>query len=227
MGIRERIDIERTLDAVFDAERDRRQASRTLLRAPHDAVLKQVRRAREQAEGKKREERALRLVCLTHVLRSMPGAGAIDGIIDVLGSECEEGGHEAAVALEDLAWERLPDVCKGIERAVARLPAGSLALCELPFVILKLGDVDVLSMLRPFVFHVDPDAVAAAIEACVEYSDPVSIPWLEELYDDPRAVQYGDESTDGPEQMTVGDAAARGVYKLREVESMLAGEGEA
>lgn len=224
MAKNDRIDIEPTLDSIFAAERTLRRQTRQLLRAPHGAVLGQIRKAYEAAAKLDPDESSLRLVCLTRILRLLPGPGAIDLLIDILGDDSEEARHGAGVVLEDVACERLGEVRKGVERAIKRLPVGSVALCELPFVILGLGDADVYSMLRPFLAHADPEAVAAAIEAYVEYGDPSAIELIEPLQDDRRSVQIEDESTGDAEQMTVGDIASDAVDALREIEKIMSSD---
>lgn len=223
----DRIDIGRTLGAIFEAERTLRRQTRDLLRAPHGALLGQIRTSFDDASKLDNDdERSLRLVCLTRILRSVPGPGAIDLLIDILGNDSEEARQGAGMVLEDVACDRAGEVRKGIERALKRLPVGSMALCELPFVILGLGDVDVFAMLRPFLQHIDPEAVAAAIEAYVEYADPDAIELLEELRDDVRCVQIEDETTGDSEQMTVGDVAVDAIDALREIEKIMASEHE-
>ncbi|PIE05347.1 MAG: hypothetical protein CSA75_05225 [Sorangium cellulosum] len=221
----ERIDIDKVLDVIFRAERDLRQHSQTLLQAPHGALLGRIRVAFNHALGIEQEqERSLRLVCLTRLLRSVPGPGAIDLLIDILANESEEARQGAGLVLEDVAYDRLGEVRKGIERALKRLPVGSAALCELPFVVLGLGDADIFSMLKPFLKHKDPEAVAAAIEAYVEYADPAAIALIRELCDDSRSVQVEDESTGDAEQMTVGDLAVDALDALGEIAKMMASE---
>jgi HEAT repeat protein len=223
----DRVDIEGTLTAVFAAERSLREQSQTLLQAPHGALLGQIRRAYDEACAIGDEpERSLRLVCLTRILRSVPGPGAIDLLIDILSNDSEEARQGAGFVLDDVACDRMGEVRKGIERALKRLPKGSVALCELPFVILGLGDADVYAMLRPFLSHEDPEAVAAAIEAFVEYADPAAIELLEPLTSDKRPVQIEDESTGDSEQMTVGDLALDAIDALQEVERMMASDTE-
>lgn len=224
MANNDHIDIGPTLESIFDAERALRRQTRELLRAPHGALLGQIRKAYDEASATEPEESSLRLVCLTRILRSVPGPGAIDLLIDILSNESEEARHGAGVVLEDVACERLGEVRKGIERAQKRLPVGSVALCELPFVILGLGDADIFSMLRPFLSHADPEAVVAAIEAYVEYGDPAAIALIEPLQKDARPVQIEDESTGDSEQMTVGDIAADALDALREIEKIMASD---
>ncbi len=224
MTIKEHVDVQQVLTKIFEAERTLRQQSRKLLQAPHGAVLGQLQTAFSQASQLKDEQEAeLRLVCLTRLLRTVPGPGAIDVLIDILGHDNEEARQGAGFVLEDIASERLGEVRKGIERALKRLPVGSLALCELPFVILGL-DGDVIRMLRPFLSHQDPEAVAAAIDAYVEYADPDAITLLEPLTQDNRRVQVNIESTDEEESVTIADLAADAIDALQEVASIMASE---
>ncbi|MFW5740292.1 MAG: hypothetical protein ACOC1F_07995 [Myxococcota bacterium] len=222
----EPIAVDPILDAIFDAERTLRRESRKLLRASHGPLLGALRKAYEATSELDADESALRLVCLTRVLRSIPGPGAVDLLIDILGDDSEEARQGAGVVLEDVAYDRLGEFRKGVERALRRLPAGNMALCELPFVILGLGDADIYGMLQPFLSHADPEAVAAAIEAYVEYADPQAIGLLEPLQDDSRPVQVEDESTGDAEQMTVGDLAADAIDALREIDKIMNSDGD-
>jgi HEAT repeat protein len=222
MPKQEKIDVAASLAALFKAERDARKISDRLLHAPHAEVLDQITQA--IAEARKQtsdQERGLRLVCLTRVLRNVPGPKAVDLLVDILNDDVEEARVAAGMVLEDMASERLGDVQRGIQRAIEHLPVGSIALCEIPFVVLGLEDVDVLKMLQPLLAHADPEAVGAAIEALVELADPAAIALIEPLCNDTRTIRMDDESTGDSEQISVGDLATDAVEALREVDTIV------
>lgn len=218
----EKVDVATALDSLFRAERDLRKLSTQLLHAPHaeliDRIAQSIADARKQASG---EERAMRLVCLTRVLRSVPGPKAVDLLIDILNDDEEEARVAAGIALEDMSEDRLGDVQRGIKRAIEKLPPGSIALCEIPFVVLGVEDADALAMLKPLLQHADPEAVSATIESLVELADPSAIELIEPLRNDTRTVRMDDESTGDSEQITVGDLATDAIEALREVDQFV------
>jgi HEAT repeat protein len=227
MAKADNIDTQRVLESIYDAERTLRRQSDRLLHAPHGPLLDGLERGIASAGAAKDEdEQTLRLVCISRILRNAPGPKAVDLLIDILGSESEEARQVAGLVLEDVAFDRLGEVKKGIERARKRLPKGHTALCELPFVLLSFGEADTLELLRPFLLLDDQEAVAAAIEAMVELADPAGIPLIEPLLGDTRSVQVEDESTGHAEQFTLGDLATDALEALREVERIMASEAE-
>jgi len=222
MPKQEQIDVAASLEALFKAERDAREISERLLHAPHAKILDRITRAIADARKQTSDqERGLRLSCLTRVLRDVPGPKAVDLLVDILNDDVEEARVAAGMVLEDMASERLGDVQRGIQRAIEQLPVGSIALCEIPFVVLGLEDVDVLKMLKPLLAHADPEAVGAAIEALVELADPAAIKLIEPLCNDTRTIRMNDESTGDSEQISVGDLATDAVEALREVDTIV------
>ncbi len=92
------------------------------------------------------------------------GPRAVDALIDVLSSDHPEARRSAGEELEELAFERFKEVAGGVERALKRLPLGSPALPELPYLLAEIPEPGVIKLLGQFLVHSDPDAVAAAIE---------------------------------------------------------------
>ncbi len=223
----ERIDVAAALEAIFKGERELRKLNESVLRAPHGELLEQTAKAIDAAKKEKtKEERVARLIAVSRVLRSVPGPKAVDLIIDVLNDDEEDARVAAGMILEDVAGDRFGEFRKGFERALKRLGPGSIALCELPFVLLGLEDVDPFPMLQAMLGHEDPEAVGATIEAFVELADPAAIALLEPLLEDARPVRLDDESTGESEQLTVGDLAADAIDALREVAGMVAPDEE-
>lgn len=196
-----RSDLDKTILDLFVAERAVRTLRGQLSSTNRtndvlDAIGAAIGAARKEKEE---DERILRLSTLAHVLARMEGARIVDLLIDVLDSEEPEVRVVAGNALEDLAFDRFKEVATGIERALTRLPKGSPALSELPFVIVQVPEPGVLKVLQKFLGHEDAEAVAAGIEAFVELGDPKSSAWLERLEGDTRTVEVEDE----PENVTV------------------------
>lgn len=193
--------LSQAITELLDAERAVRTlraeiSSATPASEALDALAEAIQAARrEDAE----DERILRLSALATALGRMSGARTVDLLIDLLDSEEPEVRLVAGSQLEDLAFDRFKEVANGIERALTRLERGRPALSELPFVIVDVPEPGVLKVLHQFLGHVDPEAVAAGIEACVEIGDPKSVSQLRKLRGDKRTVEIEDE----PETVTV------------------------
>src|SRR5580704_8932896 len=126
--------LSRSLDALFDAERDVRRVHAELAEATPSDLLPILETAIQSSVGNPDEdERTLRLVRIAGLLGEIEGAKAVDLLIDVLGAEDPEARHSAGVALEDRAYDRFKEVALGVERALDRLEPGQVALAELPY----------------------------------------------------------------------------------------------
>ncbi|WP_437778698.1 HEAT repeat domain-containing protein [Sorangium sp. So ce1097] len=201
--------IETTLNKLFDAERTARRLHDDLAAMPGDALLDILTdaiaaAAREQDE----DEAALRLVRVASLLGEHEGPRALDALIDVLASEHPEARQAAGEEIESLAYDRFKEVAQAIERALKRLPVGSSALPELPYLIAEVPEPGVPKLLGQFLSHKDPDAVAAAIETLVEIGDPAHAPLLEPLLGDKRTVELADDGgDDATSEVTLGELA--------------------
>lgn len=212
--------IERNLEELFDAERTVRRLHEELSELPDDQLLDALAAAVRAAGRETREpEATLRLVRLASLLGEMEGPRVVDTLIDILASEHPEPRQVAGAELEELAFDRFKEVAKGIERALKRLPAGSPALPELPFVIAEVPEPGVPKVLAQFLSHEDADAVAAAIEVLVEIGETSAAPLLEKLLEDKRTVELADEGEDGVSEVTLGELAADALDLLRAAES--------
>src|SRR5258708_6251650 len=184
-----------TLKALFDAERAARQAQEELLEADPQRVLPLLEQSAREAlalEVSEEDESSMRLVRIAGVLGEMQGPRVVDLLIDILGADEPEARHAAGEALSALAFERFKEVALGIERALERLPTGSPAICELPYLLVEIPEPGVTKLLGRFLALTDADAVASAIEALVEMGDPAGLPLLTPLAADPRRVQLED-----------------------------------
>ncbi|WP_438016515.1 hypothetical protein WMF18_37785 [Sorangium sp. So ce315] len=201
--------IETTLNKLFDAERTARRLHDDLAAMPGDALLDILTdaiaaAAREQDE----DEAALRLVRIASLLGEHEGPRALDALIDVLASEHPEARQAAGEEIESLAYDRFKEVAQAIERALKRLPVGSSALPELPYLIAEVPEPGVPKLLGQFLSHKDPDAVAAAIETLVEIGDPAHAPLIEPLLGDKRTVELADDGgDDATSEVTLGELA--------------------
>ena len=206
---------DRTLEQLFEAERTLRKYHDELVELPQDRLLEIIGRALPAALKEPREEEAtIRLVRMAALLGELTGPRAIDALIDILASEHPEARHSAGEQIEALAFDRFREIAEGVERALKRLPVGSAALSELPYLLAEVPEPGVAKLLARFLAHEDPDAVAAAIEAVVEIGDPAAAKLLAPLVDDERTVELGEEGED-PEEVTIGELASEALELLQ------------
>jgi HEAT repeat protein len=211
-------DLAATLKGLFDAERAVRAAQDELVDAPPEKVLPLLEGTTREAlrlDSVDEDEASLRLVRVAALLGEMQGPRVVDLLIDILSCDEPEARHAAGEALSGLAFDRFKEVALGVERALQRLPAGSLALSELPYILAEVPEPGVSKLLARFLAHEDADAVAAAIEALVEMGDPAGLSLLEPLAADHRKVQLEDEGG------TEGEATIAEL--VREARAMLSG----
>ncbi|WP_437876042.1 HEAT repeat domain-containing protein [Sorangium sp. So ce513] len=201
--------IETTLNKLFDAERTARRLHDDLAAMPGDALLDVLTDAIAAATREEDEdEAALRLVRIASLLGEHEGPRALDALIDVLASEHPEARQAAGEEIESLAYDRFKEVAQAIERALKRLPVGSSALPELPYLIAEVPEPGVPKLLGQFLSHKDPDAVAAAIESLVEIGDPTHASLIEPLLGDKRTVELADDGgDDATSEVTIGELA--------------------
>lgn len=212
------IRVRKHIDELFAADRAIQNATQAILRTPHATLLAEIRKAVDEACKLDDEaEQALRLTALASLLPEIQGPGAVDLMIDILSTDNEEARSHVGFSIIETAQSRLGEVQKGIERALKRLPIGSPGLVVLPYVLLGLNELDVCPMLRPFLAHEDPEAVAAAIDVSVELEDERVIPWLEPLVHDQRKVRSTEDGTDESQDTTLGELAEDAIRELHQL----------
>jgi HEAT repeat protein len=212
--------MERSLSELFDAERAVRRLHDELAAHPTNELLEVLGDAiRAAAREPDETEAALRLVRIAGLLGEHEGPRVVDALVDVLSSEHPEARRAAGEELEDLAFDRFKEVAGGVERALKRLPVGSPALPELPYLLMEVPEPGVLKLLGQFLAHRDPDAVAAAIEAIAEIGDPAAVRLLEPLVHDDRTVELAEETEDeATSQVTLGELAKEAIELLEGAE---------
>ncbi|MDC0749450.1 hypothetical protein [Polyangium mundeleinium] len=216
--MQDRSSIEKSLNALFDAERTVRRvhdelADKTegvLLDVLTDAIAVALKESDE-------DESALRLVRIAALLGELQGPRVVDAMIDVLSSEHPEARRAAGEQLEELSFERFKEVALGVERALRRLPVGSPALPELPYILAEVPEPGVPKVIGQFLKHGDADAVAAAIEALVQIGDPASARLIEPLVDDTRTVELEEDGSDATTEVTIGELAEEALEMLEAV----------
>ncbi|MBW2456605.1 MAG: hypothetical protein JRI68_18955 [Deltaproteobacteria bacterium] len=206
-----------SLAALFDAERESRRHHDELAAQGRegqlDELLAAVRAAVAEAVELDPAEATLRLVCIARLLGEFDGALIADGLIDVLNTPQAEARHEAGEQLQGMACDRFGDVSKAVTRALKRLEPGSLALAELPYVLVEIPEPRVIGILGEFLAHQDADAVAAAIEALAEVGDGGSVELLARLEGDKRVSSVGEDDEAGGE-VTIGELASEAIELL-------------
>jgi HEAT repeat protein len=218
--------IDRSLNELFDAERSVRRLHDELASLPLAELLDPLGAAISLAVREPNEDEAsLRLVRIAALLGEHEGPRVVDMLIDVLASEHPEARKAAGEELGGLAFERFKEVAGGVERALKRLPSGSPALPELPYILAELPEPGVVKLIGLFLGHKDPDAVAAGIEALAELGDPAAIKLIEPLVDDERTVELADDGGEDTSEASIGELAVEAIELLRDYED--GDEGEA
>jgi HEAT repeat protein len=221
MGLSNRSGVESALGELFLAEQKARDLADEIASSSPEIVLavliEAVERARELGDEK---ERIGRLDSVAKILGEIGNAGAVDLLIDILGSEEPEARHAAGVVLEDTAFERFKEVALGVERALARLPPDHLALSELPYILIEIPEPGVVKLVHRFLDHPNEEVVASAIEACVELGDPSSVGKLSRLERDTRLVELDDGESDrnADASVTIGELAKEARLLLQSIE---------
>jgi len=221
MGLSNRSSVESALGELFQAEQKARDLADEVAEAPPEIVLAVLTDAVEQARQLADEkDRIGRLDSIAKILAEIGNAGAVDTLIDILGSEEPEARHAAGVALEDLAFERFKEVALGVERALEKLPPHHLALSELPYILIEIPEPGVVKLVHRFLDHTNEEVAASAIEACVELGDPSSIAKLSRLERDTRLVELDDGETDrnSDASVTIGELAKEARLLLQSLE---------
>ncbi len=218
MANRETID--RTLKELFDAERSVRRLHEELTSSPPGELLDAIADAIAAAAREPSEDEAsLRLVRVASLLGEHEGARVVDLLIDVLASEHPEARRAAGEELEQLAFDRFKEVAIGTERALRRLPVGSPALAELPYVLAEIPEPGLIKLLGQFLKHRDPDAVAASIEVLADIGDPAAIRMIEPLVGDDRTVELAEEGEEVADEVSLGELATEAIEHLKMAES--------
>jgi len=207
-------DLAKTLDSLFDAERQVRTHHAALAGADAGKVLDVLASALVTAQKEAEDESSLRLVRIAEILAEIDGARAVDLLVDVLGAEAPEARLAAGEALEERGYARFKELALGIERAIERLPPHGAALVELPYLLAEIPEPGVLKLLGRFLKSEEPDVVASAVEALAQTADPDGIPLLMPLVKDKRVVSMedgeGDEAT-----VTLGELAKEAIDLLQ------------
>jgi HEAT repeat protein len=218
MALSDRSTVDAALTELFRLEHSAHKLRSELYQAPTKVMLEAIEEAIPQAEKRPEEaERILELSALAGILGHIPGPGAIDALVDILGSDEPEARHAAGSVLEEIAFERFKEVALGVERALTRLPSDDLALSELPFLLIEVPEPGVAKLLQRFLKHPGAEAVAAAIEACVELGDPQAAPAIAALENDKRTVELEEEDGEGSGEagmVTIGELAREACHLL-------------
>lgn len=207
------MDVAERLQKLFEAERAVRALHTEILREDPSVVLAAVTpAARVALDLDDAAESNLRLVRVAELLADVSGDAATDLLIDILGSDEGEARLSAGEALEERGYARFKELALAVERALGRLPEGSVALEELPYLLAEIPELGVTKLLARFLALPSAEAVSAAIEALVEVGDPAAAKLLAPLDGDKRTVSVAGETS-----ITIGELAGEAIDLLRRV----------
>ena len=210
-----------SLDAIFEADRALLRAERQLLDGnPSEVLVSAVAEAKQLDD---REEAQMRLARLADLCAQVDGTPMIEALLDILDDEDPQVRVAAGEALRDVAYDYYGDVARVIERHLSQERQG-LAMAELPFILVEIGDESLPKLLKRFLRHSSADVVAAAIEAAVESVEPAVVPELQKLTDDERDVTIADFESET--EATVGALAAEALTFFERLEDLDAETGD-
>lgn len=201
----------KALAAVFEADRQLRQAEADLLAAPSAVVEDLLAAAVQQAKAMSdRSEAVMRLERLADLCAQVPGPRMADALIAILDDGEASARVAAGEAILDVAYERYAEVARAIERRLQSQAEGP-ALSELPWILAEVGEPSALGLLQRFLQHADAEVVAAALEALVRLGDPQAIEIIAPLCDDERQTRVDDLEN---ATFTLGELASDAIEEL-------------
>ncbi|APR99787.1 HEAT repeat domain-containing protein [Pajaroellobacter abortibovis] len=209
--------LRKTLLALFKAEQQVRQLHHELAQSKPEEIKPLLQEAVQEAKGLEHEEqKILRLVRLAFLLGEFHGEWVAHQLIDILDSDSPEIRKAAGEFFEELAYERFKEAAIAVERALKCLDPSSLALLELPYILVRIGEPGTIKLLEKFLASKNPEVVSAAMEALVEGGDTEAVSLLDPLLKDKREVMIED---DGGEECAVplGELAKEAQQILRDL----------
>jgi HEAT repeat protein len=208
-------DLQATLEALFDAERELRQQERRLLSATEQSTLVDVLcRAREEAKQIDDPfEMGMRLERLADLYAQVPSTETTQALLALLDEEDPGVRVQAADALVDISSERYGAIVQAIQQRLQQGDDG-LAMRELPWILVEIGEADTLQLLAQFLEHAVPEIVASAAEAIVSTGVAEAADLLKSLTGDTRNVDL--EQLDGETEGTavLGDLIQDAIDEL-------------
>lgn len=211
--------LETLLLAMFEADRQVRNAEADFLSSPDEAERIAVleRAVQEATKSSERRESSLKLERLAELCAQVSGPKMVDCLIQILNEDDPAVRVAAGESLLDVGYERYAELARGIERT---LDAGgrATALCELAWIISEIGEPSASTLLKRFLKHDQADVVAAAIEAFASIGDPEAIAALTPLLQDRRNVTLSEDEEDEGLATTVGELAKEAIRELKEAE---------
>lgn len=211
---------------LFDAERTARRLHTDIVAHPTPELVRDLEAATRSAlAGSDENEASVQLSRLAMLLGDLEGEKPVDLLIDILASTVTDARVVAGEALESIAFDRFKEIALGVERALGRLPKGSPALTELPYLLAEVAEPGCVKLLAKFLEHPDAEAAASAVEALAELGDPAAIPILSRFETDGRQVQLDGEGGEG-ERVSIGDLAHEARELLEEMVEAAAPQNE-
>lgn len=209
-------DLDQVFESLFASERQLRALREKVTEEKPDQVFAAISRHLKTARALgETPDAELRLGCLAMLLGDQGGSRSIELLIDILTYEQHDAREVAAEQLQMLAESRFRDFSKAVERALERLPVGSPALTELPFVLGDIPDDGIIPLLRRFLKHADAHAVAAAVEVSLDLEEPSLLDAVKTLENDTRPITViGDD--DEPLEITLGELVKDAMQAIEE-----------
>ncbi|HEX6239514.1 MAG TPA: HEAT repeat domain-containing protein [Polyangiales bacterium] len=181
------------LDALFEADREMREAeARLLAESNEEELVKALERATDAALTlEDRREAHGRLIRLSDLCAQVQGQQMANTLLRILNHEAPEVRVAAGEALRDFAYDRYAEVARAIERACDEKLAGP-ALTEVPWILAEIGEASALPLIGRCLSHPDVEVVASAIEALAELGDPEAVGLLKPFSRDKRVVELNE-----------------------------------
>jgi len=207
---------QKTLEALFEADRRARAAERKLLEGePEDTLSTLLSEAVAEAkEVEDQEERSMRLYRLADICAQVPGPLMADALVDILDEEDPTLRVTAGEALLDVAYERYAEVAYAVERRLDANQNGP-AMRELPYIVAEVGEPSALPLIARFLKLNDEEAVASGIESLANLQDPAALKFLRPLRSDTRTVWLDDQENS---PSTIGQLAEEAISFLEQLQ---------
>jgi HEAT repeat protein len=201
------------LEAIFDAERALRDAEQNLMREPHAVLSKMLTQAVTDSKNLEDDaESEMRLARLADLCAQVTGPAMVEALIEILDHPTPFVRVQAAEAMTDMAYDRYAEVARAVEQAVERKDL-DLALRELPWIIVEIGEPSAASLIKLFLTHPTAEVIASAIEALAELGDPSAVNALRPLLGDTREVDVDD--SEGELTAQLGELAEQAIEELQ------------
>lgn len=199
------------LDAVLQKDKEAELLQEALLKKPRGEVLAAVTGvfdAHLDAAGSSEEQglgvEILRCFNILSIVGGEEGVRTLGRGLDHPNPDVRLAAGEAIL---DVAAEDFSSLAPLVREVLASKQEGLRSLEELAYLLGDLEDPEAVDLLREFLGHPNPTAVAAALEVLVEIGDMKSIESIRKLVEDRREV-WMDAGEENEERATIGELAS-------------------